>query len=394
MAYNLRLRAPGYAVVAAITLGLSLAACQTRSGAFAPQAAPAANGSPQTVSMYGDSSSQILGNAVKARAMGLTPAYLFVKTPDRRYPFSVYAQFLRSKESLIVRAFGRVYVYPLRVVAVYNGADSTRVATKTLPLVRAPRYDRLAREQMQGHFHTGDVVSKRYLCPDCIALVLQKREIRALASRWNRVRDPWQVNPTYVAWQPKVDPNDGQCPQLRKDDRGPDFSIKCPYSNGSSSWWSGPGSSGPSGSGGGSRGCGTQCSKAHKIWNEAQYMFSKHWSSKDGPSNGALACAYMVNLILQDSIGETFGSNTNYVPSVEQGLQNSPDASEEDQDQSVAGDIVIEGNEDHMGICADDGCSEVWSNSSSNGCFCWESGPGFGQSGLGDPPSTFWHVGP
>ncbi len=391
---GIRVRA-GWTVPVTVLLVLSLAACQAKGGSFAPiSEAPSTARASSAVAVYGDSSTQILRSAVKAKAMGLTPTYLFVKAPSRSYTFSVYSQFLRSKESLIVRAFGRVYVYAIKEVSLHGGGDSKKMNIETLPLVRAPRYDKLAREDLAGHFHSGDIISKKYLCPDCVALILQKPEIRRLAARWNRYVDPWQVSPTYVAWQPKVNPEDGQCPQFRKGQIGPDFSMKCPYSQGSSSWWSGPGYSGPSGSGSsGSHRCGKLCSKAHKIWNEAAYMFKNHWSSKNGPGNGAEACAYIVNLILEDSIGQTFGDNTNYVPSVESGLQNSPDASEENQDQSVEGDIVIEGNDDHMGICANDGCTEVWSNSSSNGCFCWESGPGFGQSGLGDPPSTFWHVG-
>jgi predicted RNA-binding Zn ribbon-like protein len=46
-----------------------------------------------------------------------------------------------------------------------------------------------------------------------------------------------------------------------------------------------------------------------------------------------------------------------------------------------AGDIVIEGNDGHVGICMNDGCTQVLSNSSSKASFSWVSGTNFSGTG-------------
>ena len=50
------------------------------------------------------------------------------------------------------------------------------------------------------------------------------------------------------------------------------------------------------------------------------------------------------------------------------------------QQDTVAGDIVIEAGTSHVGICLENGCKRVISNSSSKASFSWVSGPDFKDS--------------
>ncbi len=50
-------------------------------------------------------------------------------------------------------------------------------------------------------------------------------------------------------------------------------------------------------------------------------MYSNKWSTKAGPDGGENACDWIVNKILDAAVHMEFGTNTNFVPSVEAGLQ-------------------------------------------------------------------------
>lgn len=99
-------------------------------------------------------------------------------------------------------------------------------------------------------------------------------------------------------------------------------------------------------------------------------------STAAGPDGGNLACAWAVNNILANAGLSKIGSNTNYVPSVESALQ-SGRGQQISQSEAVAGDIVISGPQSHIGICVNDGCTRVLSNSSSRAAYVWESGFNF-----------------
>ena len=133
---------------------------------------------------------------------------------------------------------------------------------------------------------------------------------------------------------------------------------------------------------------------AHKIWNLALYMYEHQWSSADGPEGGALACAYMVNKILKDTIDRTFGNYPNRVPSVERALKAA--GYEVSQTTSgMEGDIDVQGHDGHMGICANAGCTLVFSNSTKYSCFCNETVPTFSGTGWTYSANTkprFYHI--
>jgi hypothetical protein len=93
-------------------------------------------------------------------------------------------------------------------------------------------------------------------------------------------------------------------------------------------------------------------------------------------SNGTLACARMVNMALDRALGYQVGQNTLYVPSMVEDLDKGKGKRIE-QKQSIRGDIAISNGTDyekglwHIGICMNDGCSLVLSNSPFKSEFSW-----------------------
>jgi hypothetical protein len=91
---------------------------------------------------------------------------------------------------------------------------------------------------------------------------------------------------------------------------------------------------------------------------------------------GNLACAWQVNRVLERAGIKPVGANATYVPSVHESLRGGRGTAVS-SDQAQAGDIVIAPNDEHIGICMDNGCNRVLSNSSSRAAFSWESNANF-----------------
>jgi len=111
-----------------------------------------------------------------------------------------------------------------------------------------------------------------------------------------------------------------------------------------------------------------------RIYNSARGAYGQ--STASGPAGGNEACAWQVNRVLAQSGIAPIGSNPDYVPSVESALQGGR-GSAISPNQAQAGDIVIAGGQQHIGICMNNGCSQVLSNSSSRAAFVWKSDRNF-----------------
>jgi Type IV secretion system pilin len=117
-------------------------------------------------------------------------------------------------------------------------------------------------------------------------------------------------------------------------------------------------------------------------------------STRSGPGGGNLACAWAVNNVLRNANISPIGDDS--VKNVERALvQGRGDRIA--QSSAVAGDLVLligastrsgkVGN--HMGVCLNNGCTRVLSNSSSKASFSWESGPIFSPSYSGGTPRFY-----
>ena len=92
-------------------------------------------------------------------------------------------------------------------------------------------------------------------------------------------------------------------------------------------------------------------------------------SSADGPGGGNIACAWcMQKYVFNPAIGHAIGGDgvEGVVAELEKGY-----GTKISNDQALAGDVVIMGDNDHVGICLTDKGTEILSNSSSGRSFKW-----------------------
>jgi hypothetical protein len=116
--------------------------------------------------------------------------------------------------------------------------------------------------------------------------------------------------------------------------------------------------------------------------------------------NGKLACARMVNRVLENALSQQIGQNPLYVPSMVEDLDAGA-GQRLDQAQTQRGDLAIATGTDyaqgqwHIGICATDGCALVLSNSPFTSRFEWLSDANFDGAFAQYPgQTTFYRVTP
>ncbi|MDX2241592.1 MAG: hypothetical protein NW224_12985 [Leptolyngbyaceae cyanobacterium bins.302] len=107
-----------------------------------------------------------------------------------------------------------------------------------------------------------------------------------------------------------------------------------------------------------------------KIANAAASAYGMDTSA--GPKGGREACAWAVNRVLSRAGIQPVGANPDYVPSVAADLKAGRGV-RVGAGQAKAGDIILAKGYEHIGICQNDGCSQVLSNSSSRASFRWKS---------------------
>lgn len=92
-------------------------------------------------------------------------------------------------------------------------------------------------------------------------------------------------------------------------------------------------------------------------------------SSASGPGGGNVACAWcMQKYVFNPGIGHAIGGDgvEGVVAELEKGY-----GVKVPNDQALAGDVVIMGDNDHVGICLTNKGTEILSNSSSQAAFKW-----------------------
>ncbi|NJK30858.1 MAG: hypothetical protein HC940_12290, partial [Acaryochloris sp. SU_5_25] len=109
------------------------------------------------------------------------------------------------------------------------------------------------------------------------------------------------------------------------------------------------------------------------IYQAASQMYG--FDSSSGPEGGNKACAWAVDHVLAKAGIEPMG--TDNVPAVAERMRSGRGA-RVSLAQAQAGDIILSKGYYHIGICMNNGCSEVLSNSSSTASFRWRSDNQFG----------------
>jgi len=116
--------------------------------------------------------------------------------------------------------------------------------------------------------------------------------------------------------------------------------------------------------------------------------------------NGTLACAWMVNMVLVEVLGDRVGDNPLFVPSMVEELDGGR-GQQLSQAETLRGDLAIsngtnyEEGQWHVGICATDGCGLVLSNSPFSVSFSWLSDANFDGAFEQYPgKTTFYRIEP
>lgn len=117
---------------------------------------------------------------------------------------------------------------------------------------------------------------------------------------------------------------------------------------------------------------------SQRIFQASQNAYGMDTSA--GPGRGNVACAWAVNKVLNKAGIATIGSNPNLVVSVQNDLE-AGRGQQVARSQAEPGDLVLavgSGSRQHIGICQNNGCTQVLSNSSSKASFSWKSNTDFG----------------
>lgn len=131
--------------------------------------------------------------------------------------------------------------------------------------------------------------------------------------------------------------------------------------------------------------------KVHQAAKKRIGMVTRH---VPGTNGGRVACAWAVNRVLQDAGYKPLGANPNWVPDMVQDLD-AGRGTRIDPNQGRPGDIVIQdgmnysAGQAHVGICLNNGCTQVVSNSSTQGSFTWISDRDFSAAYPGTKSTVY-----
>lgn len=188
-------------VCVAILFAFAFAACggQHASSPVVPKSAAG----PLPMAVVGDNEAQLLANAKLIQRAGQHTAYLTVTEPNKSYTFAVYAKFLRSAAALIVRAYGKVYIFPLGQTKIDYSDQHTPIDIADIPQISAAGIDAAIQHgRKPSSFISGQIAQKKALCPDCIALMMDRTFIHHFAAKFHSIDDPWQKARQYAVWRP------------------------------------------------------------------------------------------------------------------------------------------------------------------------------------------------
>lgn len=160
-------------------------------GAHKPPPQYAASGAigsdfQQSVAVVADSEAALLVQIAHARDEGREPQFVVVAAGHRSSTFPVYASVVRSRRSLLVAAYNKLYVFPLEGSAVrFTDAN---IAMGTLPLV--------------GEVAFAGAAARPPDCGGCSAVIADRARVAAVTRAWPAQADPWQISPHYSVWIP------------------------------------------------------------------------------------------------------------------------------------------------------------------------------------------------
>jgi hypothetical protein len=165
---------------------------------------------PNEVAVVGDTEAALDANIRAARSAKLDPHYIVVSAKSRDYEFSVYHRVLRSKRALIVRAYKRIFVFPISAVKLRYYPSGNAIRAADIPRlddgvfdIAVQRYMRLTQHGRASQvFRPTNRAKKQAICADCASVLISPRKIMHFGKAWSSYSTPWQASPDYVFWRP------------------------------------------------------------------------------------------------------------------------------------------------------------------------------------------------
>lgn len=175
--------APGVMACAIATVFLVSEYNSTHGG---PAVASSTRGS---IVIFANSEDSLLHNLVEARNAGYDPQYVVITTTANfAYYFTLFDQVLKSPSAIFVAAYGRLFVFPRRVLkGIYLNGDRA-VPLGRIPNVPASKFGTMeARATCVPHEHAF-----------CGPTVLNSQAFLKLSMTSKGILDPWQTNAEFI----------------------------------------------------------------------------------------------------------------------------------------------------------------------------------------------------
>jgi hypothetical protein len=155
---------------------------------------------PRIVAVVGDNAGALASSITEARANGKLPLYVDVSGPRGGIDFSAFAPIFRTKHGLVVLAYSKAFVFPLRDVSVRYSVRSAPIDVTMLPLINLPKVDRgvaryhrlKARDTLSRQYPAKSRQKRQSACPDCALVQRVKKNNAFLAQIGSIPKNPWQ----------------------------------------------------------------------------------------------------------------------------------------------------------------------------------------------------------
>jgi hypothetical protein len=141
--------------------------------------------------MIGDTQPELRRSMNAAESAGKNPVFTSVTAGGHVYVFSPYAQILRAKDALLVRAYSQIFLFPITGTVVKYGGAEVRIDDLPAIVLPAGWYDR---QSATGVFEE------------------DASQHAATTDAWNGLKDPWQTGAVLTPWT-KGAANDAQSVQ-------------------------------------------------------------------------------------------------------------------------------------------------------------------------------------
>jgi hypothetical protein len=177
----------------------AICSCGGRSSVIAPIGDFRPLNASAAVAVAGDTPGQFAANLAVARAQQKNVRFVSISTAAGTDNYSVYSPVMRSRDAVVVIAYGRLHAYPIVHATIAYSGYPDPIKPSSLPRVKMPTLNALIKD---GNSNGRTAAQLVRLCGHCSVVLMRRPGAPVTANLWNSKKDPWQVNPDYIFWAP------------------------------------------------------------------------------------------------------------------------------------------------------------------------------------------------